>query len=53
MKKNNLKSLELKKITISRANLDVVKGGSIGPTFLCPSKIYNGEDNCVSIINQN
>lgn len=53
MRKKGKKSLELKKVTITRANMEHIKGGSIGPTFLCPSAIYNGEDNCVSIVNQN
>ncbi len=51
MKKTNLKNLALKKETISKIQERNIKGGigTFGPTFLCKSQIFQGEDNCVSI----
>ncbi len=56
MKKRNLKSLELKKEVISKIQENSIKGGVLTPgtiqqtQFLCVSQIYDGEDNCISII---
>lgn len=48
--KKSVKKMQLKKRSISVLNASEVKGGivSIGPSFLCQSVIYDGEDNCVS-----